>query len=86
MTGAGSGWEVLQGIDFKPRYVWYQITQDESYLTDWDSQDNCGLQLSKHAEDLKRFKMVNDGIRTKLNRAAKAYKAYKGKDVDLADC
>ncbi|KAJ5848907.1 CAZyme family GH18 [Penicillium rubens] len=35
---------------------------------------------------LERFKMVNDGIRSELNRAAKAYKSQKGKDVDLADC
>jgi hypothetical protein len=35
---------------------------------------------------LKLFKMVNDGIRTELNRAAKAYKDQKGKDVDLVDC
>lgn len=35
---------------------------------------------------LKRFKMVNDGIRAELNRAAKVYKAQKGKDVDLTEC
>lgn len=30
--------------------------------------------------------MVNDGIRTELSRASKAYKDQKGKDIDLADC
>jgi len=35
---------------------------------------------------LKHFKMVNDGIRTELHRASKAYKDQKGKDIDLADC
>ncbi|KAF3385119.1 hypothetical protein F1880_002866 [Penicillium rolfsii] len=35
---------------------------------------------------LKRFKMVNDGISSELNRAAKAYKDQKGINVDLVDC
>ena len=30
--------------------------------------------------------MVNDGIRSELNCTAKACKAQKGKDADLADC
>lgn len=50
--GAGSGWESSRGIDFNSRYRWRQITQNESYLTDWDLLDNCGLQLSENAEGL----------------------------------
>ncbi len=30
--------------------------------------------------------MANDGIRAERNRAAKAYKAAKGKEVNLVDC
>lgn len=30
--------------------------------------------------------MINDGIRTELNRASKAYKDKVGKNVDLTDC
>lgn len=28
-------------------------TQNESYMTDWDLLDYCGLQLPKHAESLR---------------------------------
>lgn len=35
---------------------------------------------------LKRFKMVNDGIRAELHRTSKAYKDQKGVDIDLVDC
>lgn len=35
---------------------------------------------------LKRFKMINNGIRSELNRAAKAYKDKFNKDINLVDC
>lgn len=35
---------------------------------------------------VKQFIMINNGIRTELVRAAKAYKAKFGKDFNLVDC